>query len=139
MTDPFNLERFVKAQDPVFGDVIAELRAGEKIGHWMWFVFPQMRGLGRSAMARTYAISSGAEAEAYLSHPVLDPRLKECTQLMLEVVGRSIDEILGSPDNLKFGSSMTLFAHATTDNRLFLDALEKYCGGQFDARTLELL
>jgi uncharacterized protein (DUF1810 family) len=139
VNDPYNLERFVQAQNRVFEDVRAELRQGRKQSHWMWFVFPQIKGLGSSHTAQFYAISSRDEAEAYVRHPVLGPRLMECTKLLTQVDGRSIEEILGYPDNLKFSSSMTLFAHATPDNQVFLDALDKYFGGQFDARTLQNL
>jgi uncharacterized protein (DUF1810 family) len=139
VNDPFNLERFVHAQDPVLEEVCSELRRGEKAGHWMWFVFPQIKGLGHSETTRFYAISSRNEAEAYLSHPVLGPRLRECTRRVIEVEGRSIAEIFRYPDNLKFMSSMTLFAHIAAENQLFHDALNKYFGGQFDDRTLQLL
>lgn len=127
MHNSYDLERFVAAQDPVIDQVRAELRSGRKRTHWMWFVFPQMQGLGHSAMARRYAISSLAEAAAYLAHPVLGPRLVECTELVNRIEGRSIDEIFGYPDNLKFCSSMRLFAAAAEDNRVFRTALEKYC------------
>ena len=137
--DPFALQRFVRAQDPVYDEVRAELRSGYKRGHWMWFIFPQIEGLGYSSMAQRFAISSRAEAEAYLGHPVLGPRLRECTQLVTRVEGRLIDEILGPVDSLKFRSSMTLFAHATADNEPFTNALQKYFGGEFDPRTLERL
>ncbi len=139
MTDPYDLQRFVDAQNPVFDQVRAELRAGRKRGHWMWFVFPQIRGLGVSPVAAKYAISSRAEAAAYLDHPVIGPRLRQCTRLVTEVQGRAIGEILGHPDDLKFRSSMTLFTHATADNRVFTDALEKYFPGGFDPLTLERL
>ena len=119
--------------------VLAELRAGRKTSHWMWFVFPQIQGLGHSPMAQRYAIASRVEAEAYLDHPILGPRLRECTRLVTAVAGRSIEEILGHPDDLKFRSSMTLFAHATADNQIFRDALVKYFGGAEDPRTLERL
>lgn len=119
------LQRFVEAQDPVYERVLAELRGGRKVTHWMWFVFPQMKGLGRSPMAEKYGIASHAEAEAYLKHPVLGPRLRECTRLVNEIEGRSIDEIFGYPDNLKFRSCMTLFASATEDNAVFTEALKK--------------
>jgi uncharacterized protein (DUF1810 family) len=105
----------------------------------MWFVFPQIEGLGRSPMAQRFALASRSEAEAYLRHPILGPRLRECTQLVTAVGGRSIDEIFGSPDDLKFRSCMTLFAHATADNQVFLEALRKYFGGQEDPATLERL
>lgn len=136
---PYDLERFVAAQEPVWREVLTELRQGTKTSHWMWFIFPQIRGLGSSYTAQHYAIASRAEAEAYLRHPILGPRLRECTQLVLNVEARSLHQIFGSPDDLKFCSSMTLFAHATADNRLFLDALQKYCGGQFDPLTLQRL
>jgi uncharacterized protein (DUF1810 family) len=137
MTDPFNLQRFVDAQDPVFDQVSAELRAGRKRSHWMWFVFPQIRGLGDSPMANKYSISSRAEAAAFLDHPVLGPRLRECARLVQEIEGRTIEQIFGSPDDLKFRSSMTLFAHATSDNKVFVDALRKYCRDGYDLATLE--
>src|ERR1700686_118252 len=109
MVDRYNLQRFVDAQQPVFEQVVDELRAGEKQGHWMWFIFPQLRGLGSSQMAAKFGISSGQEAEAYLKHPVLGPRLRKCTGLVNLLKGRSIKEIFGYPDDLKFRSSMTLF------------------------------
>lgn len=137
--DPHNLERFVKAQEPVFGRVISELRLARKTGHWMWFVFPQIKGLGHSPMAETYAISSRAEVEAYLNHPVLGARLRECIGLLLRTDGHSVEEIFGYPDNLKLRSSMTLFAHATADNQLFVDVLNKYFDGKEDPRTIERL
>jgi uncharacterized protein (DUF1810 family) len=125
-SDPFDLQRFVDAQNPVYEQVCAELRSGLKTGHWIWFIFPQLRGLGRSYMAVKYGISSQQEAEAYLKHPVLGPRLKECTRLVNLVEGRSIDEIFGGIDTLKFRSSMTLFASAAPDKQIFKDALDKY-------------
>jgi uncharacterized protein (DUF1810 family) len=139
VSDPFNLQRFVDAQDPVFDEVRAELRAGRKRSHWMWFVFPQIQGLGRSSMATKYAISSRAEATAYLQHTILGPRLRECVQLVLSIPDASAREIFDSPDDVKFRSSLTLFAHATTDNQLFLEALEKYFDGQFDPLTVQQL
>jgi len=120
------LKRFVDAQDPVYERVLSELRAGRKESHWMWFVFPQMRGLGHSAMAEKYGIESQAEAEAYLRHPVLGPRLRECTRLVNEIEGKTIDQVFGYPDDLKFRSCMTLFASATEDSAVFLEALRKY-------------
>jgi len=126
MQDPYGLERFVAAQDPVFEQVRAELRAGRKRTHWMWFVFPQMQGLGHSPMAQKYAIVSREEASAYLEHPVLGPRLRECTKLVNRVEGRTLNQIFGYPDDLKFRSSMSLFAGATADNQVFKNALEKY-------------
>jgi uncharacterized protein (DUF1810 family) len=139
MDDRFNLKRFVDAQDEVFEDVRAELRAGRKASHWMWFIFPQIAGLGHSATARAFAISSREEARAYLDHPVLGPRLRECTRLMNAVEGRSAREILGPIDAVKFRSSMTLFAGAAPDERIFRDALDKYFGGEPDRLTLEKL
>lgn len=136
---PYHLERFVEAQEDVFAEVLDELRAGRKRGHWMWFIFPQMKGLGRSAAAAYYGIGSLEEAAAYLRHPVLGPRLVECTELVNEVEDRSIHEILGSPDDLKFRSSMTLFARAAEDDMVFRAALNKYFGGEPDRLTLELL
>ena len=138
-TNDLNLQRFVDAQAAVMDRVRAELRAGHKRTHWIWFVFPQTAGLGNSAMAMRYAIGSLDEARAHLAHPVLGPRLKECTQLVLAVQGRSIDAIFGHPDNLKFHSSMTLFAQAAPDERVFGDALVKYFGGERDAMTLASL
>ena len=139
MGDPYNLNRFVKAQDPVFEQVLAELGEGRKQSHWMWFIFPQIRGLGHSCTAIEFAISSREEAEAYLQRPILGPRLRQCTQLVLDVEGRPIEDIFGYPDHLKFRSSMTLFAHATQDNQIFKAALEKYFGGEPDRLTLERL
>lgn len=119
--------------------VFAELRAGRKTSHWMWFVFPQIQGLGHSPVARQFAIASRAEAEAYLVHPILGARLRECTRLVEAIEGRDIGEIFGHPDDLKFRSSMTLFAHATADNRIFVDALARYFGGAEDPLTLQKL
>jgi uncharacterized protein (DUF1810 family) len=138
MDDPFDLERFVAAQEPVIEGVCAELRAGQKRSHWMWFVFPQIVGLGSSAMARHYAISGRAEAAAYLAHPVLGARLAECTELVNAVAGRTAREIFGTVDELKFCSSMTLF-DAVAGGGVFGVALRKYFGGVGDARTIELL
>ncbi len=139
MTDPHNLQRFVEAQNPVYEQVCIELRKGQKHRHWMWFIFPQLRGLGHSEMANKFGISSRQEAEAYLEHPILGSRLRECTQLVNDVHNRSINQIFGYPDNLKFRSSMTLFASVTSDNRVFKDALEKYFGGELDPFTVERL
>lgn len=138
MTDSFDLQRFVDAQSPVYRQVCAELAAGGKRSHWMWFVFPQLRGLGRSATAQHYGIGSKAEAQAYWAHPLLGPRLQQCTELVLAVEGRSAHEIFGPPDDLKFRSCMTLFAQATGD-AVFRRALEKYFDGEPDPRTVELL
>jgi uncharacterized protein (DUF1810 family) len=137
--DPFALDRFVAAQSPVIDRVRAELRAGRKRSHWMWFVFPQIAGLGRSPTAMHYAITSLDEARAYLAHPVLGERLRECTRLVLDVEGKSAHDIFGSPDDLKFHSSMTLFARAAPLETLFTDALEKYFAGQPDTATLARL
>lgn len=134
-----SLERFVQAQEPVMERVLAELRAGRKASHWMWFVFPQIQGLGHSSTAQHFAIASRAEAEIYLRHPVLGPRLRECTRLVIETEGRSIEEIFGYPDDLKFRSSMTLFAHATADNQVFVEAVSKYFGGEYDPLTVARL
>ena len=137
--DPFDLQRFVDAQASVIGRVEAEIAAGRKTSHWMWFVFPQLRGLGSSAMAQRYGIGSLAEARAYAAHPLLGARLRRCTALMVAVPGKSAHEILGAPDDLKFRSSMTLFAHAAPDELLFRGALERFFGGEGDARTLQRL
>jgi uncharacterized protein (DUF1810 family) len=139
MADPFELERFVIAQAPVVADVERELAAGHKQSHWMWFVFPQLRGLGHSAMAERYGISSVAEARAYLAHPVLGTRLRAWTALVLRVEGRTARAIFGTPDDLKLRSSMTLFAAAAPGGRGFRDVLAKYFGGEGDPRTIELL
>ena len=138
MDDPFDLQRFVAAQAPAYAQVAAELAAGRKRSHWMWFVFPQLKGLGRSAKAQHYGIASLAEARAYWAHPLLGPRLAQCTGLVLAVDGRSVHEIFGSPDDLKFRSCMTLFAQATGEP-VFTRALQKYFGGEADPRTIELL
>ena len=137
--DPYDLQRFVKAQDPVYDEVLAELRNGRKESHWMWFIFPQLRGLGHSQMAVKFGIGSREEGEEYLKHPILGPRLKECGRLVTLVEGRSIDQILGSPDDMKFKSSMTLFATVATDEHVFQEALQQYFCGEFDHLTLELL
>jgi uncharacterized protein (DUF1810 family) len=137
--DAFNLQRFVDAQEPVYGRVLAELRNGRKQSHWMWFIFPQIAGLGHSPMAQRYAISSLAEAKDYLDHPALGTRLRECTSLVLAVQGRSAYEILGSPDDMKFRSCLTLFAHAGPDDPLFREALQTYFDGQEDSLTVQKL
>jgi uncharacterized protein (DUF1810 family) len=139
MDDPYNLQRFLDAQEPVYEQVCSELRQGRKTSHWMWFIFPQIRGLGSSETAQYFAISSRAEAIAYLEHPLLGQRLRECARLVLQIEGRSIEQIFGYPDNLKFHSSITLFAQAAKDNQIFLDALGKYFAGKFDQQTLERL
>jgi uncharacterized protein (DUF1810 family) len=137
--DPYNLQRFVEAQRRCYGQVRSELKAGCKTSHWMWFIFPQWKGLGQSLTANLYAIASRREAEAYLAHPVLGPRLIECTQLVNGVAGRTVDQIFGDPDNLKFRSSMTLFANVAAENAVFLKALAKYFDGKPDQRTIDLL
>jgi uncharacterized protein (DUF1810 family) len=134
--DPHNLKRFEETQEPVYARVCEELRAGEKTSHWMWFIFPQVRGLGRSPMAERFAIGSLDEARAYLKHPVLGARLRECALLVNAVEGRTASEIFGFPDDLKFHSSMTLFAKAG-DGAEFYRAIEKYFGGEMDPGTLE--
>jgi len=139
MADPFNLERFVSAQATVIDDVRAELRCGRKSSHWMWFVFPQIAGLGGSPTARRYAIASQNEASAYLHHPVLRPRLVECTELVLAIDGRSIEAIFGHPDYLKFQSCMTLFATCSAEIGSFDQALQRFFGGQRDDATLARL
>jgi uncharacterized protein (DUF1810 family) len=137
--DPYNLQRFVDAQRVVYEQVEMELRSGRKDSHWMWYIFPQIEGLGHSSMAQKFAISSLEEAMAYLDHPLLGLRLRKCSRLVTSVDGRSIEDILGFADNLKFHSSMTLFAHATPDNQVFMDALRKYFRSEFDSLTLSRL
>jgi uncharacterized protein (DUF1810 family) len=139
MNDRYDLQRLVAAQDPVIERVRTELRAGRKVSHWMWFVFPQIAGLGSSPMARRFAIASLDEARAYLAQPVLGPRLRECTQLVTMVEGRSAAQIFGYPDDLKFRSSLTLFARAAEDNGVFLAALQKYFPAGLDPATLARL
>ena len=138
MTDPFDLQRFLDAQAPIYPRVVDVLRRGQKQTHWMWFVFPQLAGLGHSAMAQRFAIGSREEAVAYLGHGVLGPRLRECTALVTAVEGRTAREILGSPDDLKFQSSMTLFGAVSSDPE-FSAAIAKFYGGKPDQRTLDLL
>ena len=137
--DLHDLARFVAAQEPVIAAVLAELGRGHKESHWMWFVFPQLGGLGRSPMAERYAIRSLAEARAYLQHPLLGARLRDCVRLVLAIEGRSSMDIFGTVDSAKFRSSMTLFAAADPGEPLFPAALEKYFDGRPDQRTLELL
>lgn len=139
MSDPFNLQRFVDAQNPVYAQVCAELSTGCKRSHWMWFVFPQIAGLGFSAMAQRYAIGSLDEARAYLAHSILGARLRECTALVNRIEGRSIEAIFGYPDDRKFHSSMTLFAEAAEAESVFREALRKYFGDRRDTATLERL
>lgn len=141
MNDPFGLERFVAGQDQgrTYAAALAELRAGRKHGHWMWFVFPQLAGLGRSPTAARYAISSLVEARAYLDHPVLGPRLLDCAQTLIELPPRPASEILGSVDAIKLRSSMTPFAHAAPSNQVFRQVLDIYFGGIADDATERLL
>ena len=139
MHDPFDLERFVAAQEEVMEQVRAELAAGRKQSHWMWFVFPQLGGLGHSAMARFYGISGLEEAAAYLRHPVLGPRLRDCVALVNAVPGQGAEQILGAVDALKFRSCLTLFAAADPDAAVFRAALARFFDGAADARTLALL
>jgi len=136
MSDTYDLARFLSAQAGVHDQVLAELRAGRKRSHWMWFVFPQLAGLGHSAMAQRYAIGSLDEARAYLAHPVLGERLRECCRLLLEAAGGDAHAIFGSPDDLKFHSSMTLFDRAAPEETVFRRCLQKYFGGRADALTL---
>jgi uncharacterized protein (DUF1810 family) len=139
MNDSHDLRRFVDAQDRVYPAVCAELRAGEKTSHWMWFIFPQLRGLGHSQLAHRFAIASLEEAQAYLQHPVLGARLRECCRLLLEIPARPIGRILGYPDDLKLRSCMTLFTRATAEHPMFQEVLDRYFDGAPDPRTLELL
>lgn len=139
MDDPHDLQRYVAAQAPVWPAVLAELGRGAKASHWMWFVFPQLKGLGRSSTAQHFGIASRDEALAYWQHPVLGPRLKQCTELMLDVSGRSALQVLGSPDDMKFRSSMTLFEQVAPEEPVFAQAIERYFAGERDERTLALL
>lgn len=139
MPDPFDLGRFVRAQAAVMPQVETELRAGRKRTHWMWFVFPQLRGLGQSAMAQRYGIASLAEARAYLDHAVLGPRLIQCTEWVLAIETAPLSVIFGSPDDMKFRSCMTLFAEAGPARPIFATALRQVCGNQPDPRTAALL
>jgi uncharacterized protein (DUF1810 family) len=139
MDTQFNLERFVEAQATVYKEVVAELTAGRKESHWMWFIFPQIAGLGGSAMAQKFAISSADEAAAYLAHPLLGARLRECSALVAVIDDKDIDDIFGSPDNLKFHSSMTLFAEIAPDEAVFQDCINKYFDGKPDEATLDRL
>lgn len=139
MTDTFDLNRFLSAQAGVYPQVVSELRAGQKLSHWIWFIFPQMKGLGQSSHSHFYGIGSLDEAIAYTKHPVLGPRLEECTILVNLVQKKPIEQILGYPDDLKFRSSMTLFSRAAPENAVFTQALDKYFAGRPDQLTLELL
>jgi uncharacterized protein (DUF1810 family) len=139
MDDPYNLQRFTDAQEAVYAQVCEELHQGRKRSHWMWFIFPQIRGLGSSETAQYFAIASREEAIAYAAHPVLWSRLRECTSFVLQVGDKSVEQIFGYPDNLKFHSSMTLFAHTAKENQVFVDALKKYFAGALDPHTLARL
>ena len=137
--DPFDLGRFLDAQRPTYDAALAEIRRGRKHTHWMWFVFPQLAGLGHSSTSRRYAIHGLEEARHYLAHPMLGPRLGECAEALLEIHGLTASEIFGAPDDLKLRSSMTLFAAAAGPGSAFDRVLERYFGGEPDQRTLELL
>ena len=137
--DEFNLSRFLAAQESVYDSVLRELAAGEKTGHWIWFIFPQLRGLGRSSTAAFFGIASAAEASAYWRHPVLGARLSECCSTVLRIQGKTALEVFGSPDDLKLRSSMTLFERAAPDAPVFALVLERYFDGGRDGRTLEPL
>jgi uncharacterized protein (DUF1810 family) len=136
VSDPHHLERFVTAQEGVYESAVAQLRAGRKTGHWMWFVFPQVEGLGMSAMSQRYAIASLAEARAYLAHPILGPRLAACAGVLIEVGGEhSAHDIFGGIDAVKLRSSMTLFARASEDDSVYHAVLDQYFGGEPDPQT----
>jgi uncharacterized protein (DUF1810 family) len=139
MVDPFHLQRFVEAQNPIYSNVVNELKRGGKRTHWMWFVFPQVSGLGRTPTAEKYSIKSHEEASAYIVHPVLGVRLEECTKLVIEINGKTANQIFGFPDDLKFRSSMTLFKQVAEDNEIFLDAIAKFYSGKEDEFTREIL
>ena len=139
MSTTGEFDHFVDAQRPLYSQVLRELAAGNKQSHWMWFIFPQRRGLAPSAMSQRYALDSAAAAARYLQHPVLGPRLRECTQLVLDVEGQSAEDIFGMPDCLKFHSSMTLFALSSPADEMFKTALDKYFHGRPDANTVRLL
>ena len=137
--DPYNLQRFVDAQEPMINQVIAELRGGRKYGHWIWFIFPQLKGLGRSSTSDFYGVSCLNEAKAYLQHPILGPRLLECTKLVNGVEGSEPEGIFGEIDAMKFRSCMTLFAQADPETGCFTEALEKYFEGDSDPLTIKCL
>jgi uncharacterized protein (DUF1810 family) len=137
--DPYDLTRFTRAQDKVYAAVLAELRGGQKLTHWMWFIFPQIDGLGNSATTKYYAIKSIEEARQYLKHPVLGSRLLECAETVLAIRGRSVSQIFGTPDDLKLRSSMTLFACVAGPDSVFDHVLDRCFHGERDARTLRLL
>jgi uncharacterized protein (DUF1810 family) len=137
--DPFQLHRFIKAQEGVYDRVLEELRDGQKQSHWMWFIFPQIDGLAQSTTSKYYAIKSIEEAQRYLDHPVLGTRLVECTETVLAIAGRSISQIFGYPDDMKLKSSMTLFASVASTHSVFIRILDKYFNGERDGKTLQLL
>jgi uncharacterized protein (DUF1810 family) len=139
MENQFNLDRFVEAQAPVYKHVLAELKAGRKTSHWMWFIFPQIAGLGHSAMAQKFAIASADEAAAYLAHPLLGPRLRECSALVAAIDDKEIEDIFDPPDNLKFRSSMTLFSEVAPDEAVFQDCINKFFDGVPDQATIDRL
>lgn len=139
MNDIYDLQRFVDAQERVYASVVRELRAGQKQGHWMWFIFPQLKALGVSEMSQKYGIGSSQEAVAYAKHPLLGSRLRECTQCVLGIDGRRADQIFPYPDDLKFRSCMTLFEHAVAENTVFREAIAKYFDGEPDNQTLRIL
>lgn len=139
MNDLFRLQRFIDAQDSVYKDVLKELKRGQKTSHWMWYIFPQIRGLGRSMISKEFAINSVEEAKAYLGHPLLGERLRNCTQVVVNTEGRTSKQIFGYVDNLKFRSSMTLFNYVTEGKQIFKDALMKYYEGKSDKLTLDIL
>ena len=134
-----SLTRFITAQDPVYNDVLSELKSGQKRSHWMWFIFPEIDGLGHSAMAKRYAIKSADEAREYLSHPVLAKRLIECAETVKGIQDRSASQIFGYPDDMKFRSSLTLFASVSGEASIFHDLITKYYTGKPDERTIEIL
>ena len=137
--DPFNLSRFVDAQEGIYERALSEIRGGQKRSHWMWFIFPQFNGLGFSEISKRYAIKSLAEAEAYLHHPVLGPRLVECAEAALAVKGRTATEVFGSPDDMKLRSCATLFGQVSPRGSAFERLLDQYFGGSPDERTLQLI
>jgi uncharacterized protein (DUF1810 family) len=139
VNDEYDLQRFMDAQDSIYDEVLSELRAGRKSSHWMWFIFPQVAGLGYSQRSRRYAIGSRAEATTYAGHPVLGIRLSQCTALVNNVEGRTLLQIFGSPDDMKFRSSMTLFSICASHPAIFQDALDKYCHGEGDPMTVSRL
>jgi len=139
MNDPYDLLRFVDAQTSSYERACEELRRGRKQSHWMWFIFPQIRGLGHSPMANKYGIASLEEAEAYMRHPILGPRLKNCVEIVLKIENRSAEQVFGKPDDLKFRSCLTLFTRVGEENQIFKDALQKYFAGKPDQMTIDRL